>query len=69
MFFSVRERRRMRRKGGEEGDSFTVFLNPLNTFSETIAQFLKTLNTSLRRVNHFVKTTQILLTALICTDK
>ena len=39
----------------------TVFLNRLNTFSETIAQFLKTLNTNLRRVNQFVKTTQILL--------
>ena len=40
---------------------FTVLLNRLNTFSETIAQFLKTLNTNLRRVNNFVKTPQILL--------
>ena len=39
----------------------TVFLNRLNTFSETIAQFLKTLNTNLRQVNNFVKTPQIFL--------
>ena len=30
------------------------FLNRLNTFSETIAQFLKTLNTNLRRVTVFL---------------
>ena len=37
----------------------TVFLNCLNTFSETIAQFLKTLRANLERVYHFVKTPQI----------
>ena len=42
-------------------DGFTVFLNRLNTFSETIAKFLKTLNTNLRKVNNFVKTPEILL--------
>ena len=39
----------------------TVFLNRLNTFSETIATFLKTLNVNLRRVKHFVIDPQILL--------
>ena len=46
----------------------TVFLNCLNTFSETIAQFLKTLETNLKRVYHFVKTPQISFETKHCTQ-